>query len=73
MIPISYGFKNQRVVLCEVIRDIEKDIAELSFQKNVLKSAYNSLKSENDDLLENKSLLNEEAKIILLNKNLNRK
>jgi hypothetical protein len=73
MVLLPYGFQNQRLVLCEVIRDIEKELAELNFQKIVLNNAFNSLNSKEDDLLENTSILNEETKKILQTKNLNRK
>ena len=65
MIILPYGFQNQRKTLCEVIRDIEKELAELNFQKKVLENAFNSLNSDEDDLLINRSILSEETKRIL--------
>ena len=73
MVLLPYGFQNQRVVLGEVIRDIEKEISELTFEKNVLTNAFNSLNSEKDDILLNISILNEETKIILKNNKIKNK
>jgi len=73
MILLPYGFQSQRVVLGEVIRDIEKEISELNFQKSVLTNAFNSLNSDKDDILTNASILNEETKRILKTKTLNTK
>lgn len=68
MILLPHGYQNQRIVLCEIIRDIEKELAELSFQKKVLENAFNSLNSEEDDLLNNITILQQETSRILQTK-----
>jgi len=72
MMLLPYGFQNQRVIICKVIRDIEKELAELNFQKNVLTNAFNSLQSDDDDLKESKSILSSETNRILQEKTIKR-